>query len=514
VTATDQPASRKLLHEAMSLHRAGRVAAADECYARFLEVEPQHAQALRLRGVLAREQGDAGRALALLQQACAAVPEDAEAAAELGLCYLATGDLLLAEKALRAAVHLAPDHQRALANLGALLQYRGHVDAAADCHRRALALDPDDIEVRCNLINTLLEAGRGMAALAESDAALKDHPGRALLLVARGAVLCGVERYDEAVADLERALKIQPADDMALINLGLARRMLGQHEAAIAILRTAVRINPDNARATADLANLLAASGQMGAALSLCETFLDRHPGECLVLTVYAYALRDAGRADEARQILDLERCVRVLETRVPAGFADLATFNAQLAECIENDPSLNANPLGKSTRLGGQTGELDLDAHPALSALRELINTAVRDSAAHFRRTGLTTHPMMARAADRWTLRVWGTVLGPGGHQAPHMHPLGWLSGAYYVRVPHDMHSMAAGSDPAQPPGALEFSRPPERLLVQAPAEVRVVVPHEGRLALFPSAFYHRTIPFTSGEKRISIAFDAMPVN
>ena len=513
MTTIDQAASRKLLHEAMSLHRAGRLDAAGQAYAAFLELEPQHAQALRLYGVLRREQGDAEGALSLLQQACAAAPEDAEAAAELGLCHLAAGELLPAERALRAAVQLAPEHGRALANLGALLQYRGHVDAAIDCHRRVLALDPDDIEVRCNLINTLLEAGRGDEALAESDAALKGWPGRALLLVARGAVLTGIERYDEAVLDLERALKIAPADDMALINLGLARRMLGQHAAAIAILQTAVRSNPDNARATADLANLLAANGQMAAALSLCEEFLARHPGECLVLTVYAYALRDAGRVAEARQILDLERCVRVLEPGVPAGFASLADFNAQLAACIENDPSLNANPLGKSTRLGGQTGELDLDAHPALAALGELLSAAIRDSAAYFRQTGLATHPVMARAAERWSLRVWGTVLGPGGHQAPHMHPLGWLSGAYYVRVPDDMQPMTGSSDPALVAGALEFGRPPERLLIKAPAEVRVVAPQAGRLALFPSAFYHRTIPFTSGAKRISIAFDAMPL-
>ena len=161
MTTIDQAASRKLLHEAMSLHRAGRLDAAGQAYAAFLELEPQHAQALRLYGVLRREQGDAEGALSLLQQACAAAPEDAEAAAELGLCHLAAGELLPAERALRAAVQLAPEHGRALANLGALLQYRGHVDAAIDCHRRVLALDPDDIEVRCNLINTLLEAGRG-----------------------------------------------------------------------------------------------------------------------------------------------------------------------------------------------------------------------------------------------------------------------------------------------------------------------------------------------------------------
>jgi hypothetical protein len=31
--------------------------------------------------------------------------------------------------------------------------------------------------------------------------------------------------------------------------------------------------------------------------------------------------------------------------------------------------------------------------------------------------------------------------------------------------------------------------------------------------MILFPSYFYHRTIPFSGREARISIAFDAMPV-
>jgi hypothetical protein len=30
--------------------------------------------------------------------------------------------------------------------------------------------------------------------------------------------------------------------------------------------------------------------------------------------------------------------------------------------------------------------------------------------------------------------------------------------------------------------------------------------------MILFPSYFYHRTIPFESSQRRISIAFDAVP--
>jgi hypothetical protein len=34
-------------------------------------------------------------------------------------------------------------------------------------------------------------------------------------------------------------------------------------------------------------------------------------------------------------------------------------------------------------------------------------------------------------------------------------------------------------------------------------------IKPREGMIVLFPSYFYHRTIPFESAEERITLAFD-----
>ena len=39
-----------------------------------------------------------------------------------------------------------------------------------------------------------------------------------------------------------------------------------------------------------------------------------------------------------------------------------------------------------------------------------------------------------------------------------------------------------------------------------------RAIPPEEGRMLLFPSYMYHRTIPFESETRRISIALDAVP--
>jgi uncharacterized protein (TIGR02466 family) len=490
------------LRQAMALHRAGRLQEADAQYAAVLRADPAQAQALRLRGILARDTGNHELSLKLLRKAADAAPADPEPVAELGLSYLAAGYLQLAEAAFRKALARDPDSRKALANLGALLQYRGHVQASIDCHQRVLDLDPDDLEVRCNLATTLVEAGRGDEALAECEAALADAPGRPELLATKGAVLVGLGRHAEAVPLLEAALDAGP-DDMALINLGMAFQALGQPGEAMAVLESAVRVNRDNARATADLTTLLSAAGRSDAALQLSDEFLERHPGERLVLASRGVALRDAGQADAARELVDLERLVRIREFPVPRGFRDHADFNGQLAALLRADPSLLPSPLSKSTRGGMQTGEVDPDSSPVLGAFRDMLNAELRAVIAELKQEGFAGHPVMDWASDRWTLRIWGTLLAPGGHQLPHLHPLGWLSGAYYVAVPPGL-----GDD-----GALEFGEPPPRVTARIEPERRRISAEPGRLVVFPSWFWHRTLPFAQPGERISLAFDVMPL-
>ncbi|MGI9330565.1 MAG: 2OG-Fe(II) oxygenase family protein [Gammaproteobacteria bacterium] len=501
------PDTQTLLDEAMAAHRDGAVEIAAQLYQQVLKQSPEHAQALRLAGALARDQGDAQSARDLLDRACAAAPDDAAPLNELALACFAQGELGPAEIALRAALALDADSVRAWANLGALLQYRGRLHAAADCHREVLQRQPNDLEVRCNLASTLMDAGRGEEALAECEAALSLAAGHPYLLAAKGAVLLGLGQAAAAVECLQQATGKHPEDDMAWTNLGQAYNSQGETTAAVGALRRACEQNPDNARAAADLANLLSVGGDTATALQLCDAFLERHPGERLVLASRAIALRDAGQTEQADDLVDLDRLIQVHQPPTPAGFAEAKEFRAALIEILLNDESLLAEPASKATRGGRQTGELDLSSSPALIALGSLFDEAVQATLVAWRAAGLGNHPVMAYDTGRWTLRAWGTVLDAGGHQAPHQHPLGFVSGVYYLSLPADMQ--AAGSQA----GWLEFGCLPERLASQAPPPARAVQPVPDGLVIFPSYFWHRTLPFTSAESRISIAFDAVPL-
>lgn len=490
----------------MMRHEQGRLEVADELYAQVLDAQPENLQVLRLRGILARQQADYGASIAILQRLGQLAPRDPVPANELALTYMAAGELYAAELALRDALRFDGLSRQARANLGAILQRRGHLDAAAAQYVKYLDLEPYDLEVRCNLANALMEAGYGEQARVEVEVALERAPDHPLVLVNKGAVLCGLGEFVAAIEVLEQAVEVDPGDDMALINLAYARRQCGDPDGAAGDLQTAVRINPANARAVADLVNTEAQLGHYDSALQHCTDFLAKYPGERLVLTAYIFALADAGQSDTAKAIMGLDELVTIVDCAAPEGYDNVAGFNRNLAEFVVAHPSLVADPVRKSTTGGMQTGELNSSEDRVVEAFVELVNEAVHKTVERWQALGFGDHPVMAYASDRWTLRIWGAVLGAGGYQSPHTHPLGWLSGAYYVQLPQDMQA----DDPEA--GALEFGRPPEHFHIATEPELRLVAPAEGRLVLFPSYCYHQTLLFAAAGERISVAFDVMP--
>ncbi len=491
-----------LLAAAMDAHRSGALDRAERLYAQLLAVAPGSARLLRLAGVLARERGELGLSLQRLRAAVAAAPAAAGPQAELGLSLLAAGEFDAAEDALRAAIANDPGALRARTNLGALLQYRGHLEAAIDCYRAVLADGGGDPALACNLAATLADAGRDEEALDLLDHYLARDAAQPMLLAARGAVLVLARRWTAAVECLAAACARNPADDNSLLNLAIARRELGDPAGAEAALRQAVQVNPAHAGATAELVNLLAEQAPQ-AAIDLANAFLARHRGERQVLAALALALRDAGDEAAADALSNPQRWLWVVELEAPAGWPDTASYLDALRRCVLSDPSLQPAPASKATANGLQTGELRFDSDPALAALRGQLDAAVDDCQAAWRASGAAA-PVLGGGLRERLFRAWATVLGPGGHQRPHHHPLAYLSGVLYLQLP-DALDGCTGAD-----GWLEFGEPPARLVTRCRPPTQLVEPRPGRLVLFPSHLFHRTLPFAAAGQRISIAFDA----
>jgi hypothetical protein len=84
-------------------------------------------------------------------------------------------------------------------------------------------------------------------------------------------------------------------------------------------------------------------------------------------------------------------------------------------------------------------------------------------------------------------------------------VHNQGWISSAYYVALPDEV------TEPSNDQGSLKFGESKFALGGRDRPE-QLVRPSVGKLVLFPSYFWHGTVPFTSEEARLTIAFDVVP--
>ena len=211
---------------------------------------------------------------------------------------------------------------------------------------------------------------------------------------------------------------------------------------------------------------------------------------------------------DAWREIVNLDRLVGRFDiTPDTAQFPDLQTFNHALADYCKGHPSLAYEPSNNTTTLGWQTLDLAHDDEKAITVLLSCIEACVQQYLEA--RPVDPTHPYLCQRPAGWDYYLWGTVLEAQGHQVSHIHPDGWLSGVYYAAVP-----LSIDNDPQAKNrnGWIEFGRSQTYPKSKAVPETKTFEPIEGRLYLFPSYFYHRTIPFESDEKRVSLAFDLMP--
>ena len=97
-----------------------------------------------------------------------------------------------------------------------------------------------------------------------------------------------------------------------------------------------------------------------------------------------------------------------------------------------------------------------------------------------------------------------WFVRFLKGGHQTEHIHSSGWLSGVFYLQVPNFSN---------QEEGSIEFGLwgyDYPKLNRNYPK--KGLYPKSGDIILFPSSLFHKTIPFSSNEERMCIAFDVLP--
>lgn len=134
--------------EALRHHQAGRLTEAERIYQEVLAVDPHHADALHLLGMVAYQTGRHGAAVDLIRKAIALHKTAASYHSNLGNVLQAQDKLGEAAESYRRALALKPGLPEVYVNLGNILQAQGNVEDGLASFRRALALNPDLAEAQ------------------------------------------------------------------------------------------------------------------------------------------------------------------------------------------------------------------------------------------------------------------------------------------------------------------------------------------------------------------------------
>lgn len=474
----------------------------------------------------------------LLQQA----PQLGDAWYQLGSLQLAAGRHDLAAEALERAAKLEPGNLSASLELARAYQALQRFPDAVSLYAGLAQRHPKDGRIFAAWAAGSEQQGLQAEADGHIDHAVRLAPANARVLFQCGAVLSGrtakadLERAESLV---ERAVKLEPALPNALDCLALLLSKKQQWDRSVALSRQAVSLAPHSPDFALTLEASLRGAGELAEAQAALRSALKHHPehselhrqlglallaeqapedalshlDHCLrgtpvdqrAIAHRAVALQHLGRHEEADSYTGIHRQVTEQTLAVPDGFGSLEAFNRAFADDIRKHSRLRWEPVGLAARHGALTDELLADRTPAILGFAASHKKAV--AALIDRLQGQAGHPFLGQIPRQYHINYWATLVEEGGNIDTHIHEESWLSGAYYVELPGSM-----GPEQDNPDGWIEFGRPHQDMPLAEGTSLRLLQPAEGKLLLFPSYLFHRTLPFDGRGQRISVSFDLVP--
>jgi Flp pilus assembly protein TadD len=517
---------------------AGRSAEAVSLLQRAVQGSPPYPRAALL---LVRHYLDAGQPAAALDVAapwCSSGNADEELSALHVAAYSALGRQSEAVAHYRRLVALAPDNPIASHTLAVALNAANQAEegervvrqtlgrtrpTAALHHTHARSLitlerfDQAELALRecVRLAPHLAEAHNSLAQLVwmrtgsiveathALDQALEIFRHDDALLATKAALLQGAGDARGAYECLAERAAGPQAPPMLLIRAGLAAVEF-EPVTALALAERAMRAQPNNLAARKLLCAAYLGVGEGAKAMAECATLLQATPDDQYLIAMQTTALRLL-HDPRYGAMCDYEKMVLSQFLETPPGWSDLTDFLTEVAS------RLNAlhNPHGhrllyQSLRQGTETTQdLSRSQDPVIQALFHAFAAPIARYRDHIGQ-GQDALRRRNRGASRFN-GSWSVRLHRAGFHTSHVHPRGWISSACYIQLPD---SMRAGHTSE---GILSFGAPGmvTKPLLDPEWSLR---PELGQLVLFPSYFWHGTLPFHSEQPRLTVAFDVVP--
>lgn len=367
--------------------------------------------------------------------------------------------------------------------------------------RRAIDSAPDNPILLAKLASVQLSRYDFQGAAANLQAALRVQPEQADLRLRLAGVLNVLARHDESI-------ELLSSDPAPRHDRGLALEALGRLAEAEAEYRAVLLAQPNDRVACRKLCRILRRSGRRVELLETCERLHAHGVRHTQLISDWGIALALNGKVEAARAILVDPARIREVRLPVPEGWDSLESFNSALAREILANPYPISDVATPEAANRGSSRVHHLLAGKAPAMIQALLRTLERLVEAEAPPALGPFDPWAEARPGAARLQAWGLIQRSIDYEEWHIHRDGWLSGVYYVQVPDSVSAEGEGR------GCIEYG-PPSSVAEADPGlvPVRRYRPNEGTLLLAPSHYPHRTIPTGADTRRISFAFDVVPV-
>jgi tetratricopeptide (TPR) repeat protein len=448
--------------------------------------------------------GRQSEAVAHYRRLVALAPDDLSATHTLAVALNAAQQPEEAERVVRQTLCRARPtatlHYTHARSLMALEQFDRAEQALHECVR----LGPRHAEAHNSLAQLIwMRTGNIVEATRALDQALEKHAHDDALWATKAALLQGAGDARGGYACLAELAARPQAPPMLLLRAGLAALDF-EPATALTLAQRALRLQPQKSTARKLLCAACLGVGEGARAMAECAALLEKSPDDQYLIAMQTTALRLMGDLRyEALCDFDTMLLSEMLET--PPGWSDLASF---LADVVVRLNTLH-NPHGhrllyQSLRQGTETTQdLSRSQDPVIQALFRVFAAPI---ARYREQIGVGEDPLRRR--NRGGARFnggWSVRLRDAGYHTSHVHPRGWISSACYIDLPESMRASHSAE------GTLSFGAPGMITAPKLDAELSVR-PEVGRLVLFPSYFWHGTVPFHGDQPRLTVAFDVVP--
>ncbi len=434
------------------------------------------------------------------------------------------------------ALTLQPNTPDLQFNLGIALTQLNRLDEAANAYAQAIRLQAGFFEAHGNLGTILQRQGKLAEAIASYQKGLQINPQDARGHFNLGTALRDKGDLAAAINAYKKAIQLFPNYTDAHNNLGETLRDFGDMEAAVKSYQAALALNSEHPNANYNMAEFLYLAKKYDEAIPYFErSQLDDWQARKLYC-LYKGEKFDAFKANRdalSGGMPNISPFVATLSTHYSINFGEPDPYNfcknaldfvyqqpiAELAEPNSallkqllhdiNNADIAERVQGMLTNGKQSAGNLFKRPEASFRALAELIKQEFLNYKNTFKDADcelIKSFPSELEFTSSWYVKM-----RQGGHLSPHIHEIGWLSGAVYLAMPTPKVSSNEGAFEYGTHGDDYPIRDPQQRAKFATASI---LPKVGDIVLFPSSLFHRTNPYHANEDRICIAFDLKPAS